>query len=183
MSYKVTELLSSKSKIMSKDWGYSLPGIVYICSYQRNETVWQASFFFLESAWPRGVPWYFGTNDTPQNTLSVLMWPKRNTSWISVDIVLFCSMVPVSSLGSYYTQKGKWRFKAIINKNYVEKKISHLNLNSCICWARNLLQYLYREIDLCCFFFLHRLCVTKILWIYRCVIINYVSSKQTTVWI
>lgn len=66
VSYKVSELLSSKSKIMFKDWGYSLPGIAYTHSYQLNETVWHTSFFFLWSDRPWGVPWYFGTNDTLQ---------------------------------------------------------------------------------------------------------------------
>lgn len=57
-----------------------------------------------------------------KNTLSVLMWPKTHTSWISVDVALFRSMVPVYSLGYFYTQKGKWRLQAIININHVEKK-------------------------------------------------------------
>ena len=57
-----------------------------------------------------------------KNTLSVLMWPKIHTSRISVNVALIWSVVPVSSLGYYYTQKGKWRFKAIINKNHVEKR-------------------------------------------------------------
>ena len=46
-------------------------------------------------------------------------------SWISVDVAVFLSIMPVYSLG-FYTYKGKWRLEAKISINHVGNLTSGL---------------------------------------------------------